>query len=184
MIKNKMRVEGVVRIYETPGIRVLSRAELAQYGRKVVETRNLITDYGLDVIVGMLLGGMGTPFIGGGGYGASNFEELRIAQMVITDAGAPATPVPGDTALVGLTLFDWRSDYPTNGQSLLTGLRTALGEVTFSGLIPPQTLNGTTIKEEGLFTASGLLVARTTFSFTKNANVGLQFDHSIVVSRS
>jgi len=188
---NKLKVTGIVRVYEFyPGHcpkRPVSNIEQwvqSRSCRKVVETSNLVTDIGLGMLAAMIAGGLGVHTINGSGYGESNYTTLRIVNMQLTDAGAPAAPAAGDQTLSQPADYEFFTDYPTQGDQLLSSVQLGtIGQVRFSGLVNPQDAVGTTFTEEGLFAESGELFARTTFSYTKTNNVAVQFDHDISISR-
>lgn len=190
--QSKLQIYGTLRVYEfVPGTVVkkpISNIESYVHhrqARKVVETRNLVTDIGLEVLACLIAGGLGVHSINGSGYGPTNFSTLRVQQMHISDPGGPPAPAPGDTALSAASVYEFHDDYPTNGDNLLSSIQLVTsGEVRFSGLVQQHELGGSILTEEGLFTESGELVARTTFSYTKTVNAAVQFDHTLSIVRA
>lgn len=183
-----LSVAGRVDVYETRCDHIVLPGEVAcarAMGYLVLKTttHNLVTDIGLQAMLALLGGGRGVHDVGGSGYGPNNFTDLVVNRMVLTSEAAPSTPAPEDTGLDGTPVKTFHSDYPAQGDQLLTSYQVSLGVVRFSGLIQPQSHVGVTFREEGLFTVSGKLVARTTFSVEKQDNVGLQVDHTIMIQR-
>lgn len=185
----KLKVMGIVRIHEifVPVDAPLPRIEeLVRRGhaRKLVETSNLITDVGLQIIAARIANGLGVHSINGNGYGPTNIENLRINKMHLTTAGAPAAPTPADVGLSAATAWSFHDTFPASGFALLSSVQLGTpGQVRFSGLMPPQENAGTIYTEEGLMTDDLQLFARTTFSYEKSENVAVQFDHDIILSR-
>lgn len=190
-MKSELQIYGTLRVFEfIPGVVVkkpvanIDTWVYRRLARKVVETRNLVTDDGLEALACLIAGGLGVHSINGSGYGPNNFSTLRIAQMHITDAAGPPAPAPGDTALSAATVYEFHDDYPSGGDNLLTAEQLVTsGEVRFSGLVQQHELGGSILTEEGLITESGELIARTTFSYTKTVDMAVQFDHTLSLSR-
>lgn len=188
-METKIRIIGIVRVHEifVPVSRpVECIEELVRRGeaRKVIETSNLVTDIGLQCLAALIAGGLGVHTIGGSGFGPGNFEDLRINKMHLTVALAPPAPAPGNTVLSAATAYSFHANYPTSGDTLLSSVQLGTpGQVRFSGLVQPQDEVGSIFTEEGLLTETSKLVARTTFSYTKSANVAVQFDHDLSVAR-
>lgn len=144
---------------------------------------NQVVDIGLDALAALISGGASNPTVGGTAIGPSNFDDLRVNRMSLTSEAAPTAPAPGDTALEGAIVFEFKDDYPTSGDQILTVATPSTGVVKFSGVVPQLEEDGTTFTEEGLFTFNNELIARTTFDKTKNDSFALQFDHTLTFTR-
>jgi hypothetical protein len=145
--------------------------------------RNRVVDVGLDAFAAFIGGGLGAPVVGGIGMGPSNIDELRVIRMALTDQVTPTAPADGDVALEGTPVWEFKDDYPTSGDQLLTFTYPSTGRIKISGLVPQLELDGTQFTEEGLFTENGLLIARTTFTQDKTVEFALQFDHTLIYTR-
>ncbi len=197
---SKISIRGTLRIYELDPVKFTGKPKKFHRNspfaitaghvregsvRKVVETSNLITDIGLQALACLIAGGLGVHSIDGSGYGDGNFQNLRVAQMRLTNAAGPAAPAPADNALSIAPVWTFADDYPMSGNTLMSAeqLITA-GEVKFAGLIPQHEQVGVIFSEEGLFSQSGQLIARTTFSYTKTQDTSVQLEHTISIARA
>jgi len=151
----------------------LRRARVDGAAYTVFSGNNHIVDVGVSLVSRLLGFGRGLPSLGP--VGITSVNDLKIDIMRIATAVAPAAPANGDSALAGAvayTMTPLSVTYPTDTK------------VMFRGLLPVDALVGSDITEEGLFLASGVLVARVTFPpITKLATHALQFDHEIEVQR-
>jgi len=185
---DKMQVKGTLRIFQTreryPIVgrcfyHALNRGLLKQ----VHETSNMFVDIGLEAVCALLGGGRGNPTVGGGVYGPTTFGDLRIEWMYLTEEVSPTASAASDTYVEGTPTWLGNVAGPPTGNSVLVVSYPAKGEVVFDTVIPPTEKNGSVFTEEALFTSDGRMLARTTFSYEKEAAFGLQFQHTLSFER-
>lgn len=179
------RLHGIVRAYEVhpglaqrlaPGQALLG--EMARQARRegtmvqVMEQHNLVVNSGMQAIAKFLGGAAGAPTVGGLAVGS--IDEIVVATMQLGNAGSP--PAPSDTDTVGVTSLLYQ---PPMSVSYPTAY-----SIMFSGVVPQLEAVGATFTEEALILANGKLFARSTFSRSKGGSFALQFDHTILFSRS
>jgi hypothetical protein len=182
-----LRIEGVLRVTETKLDRVLSPVELLAAinggAARPLFRKNTVVDVGVDALVALLAGGWGNPTVGGQPINPANVDGLAVEQMRITDQVAPVAPSGADVALEGAPVWTFSVFFGME-DAQMTPTYPASGQVRFSGLVPQASLVGVTLTEEGLFSSSGLLIARTTFEYDKTGDFGLQFDHTLTIARA
>jgi hypothetical protein len=144
---SSLRAEGRVRIYRVPDWLLaqtfVSDAMLARHGEVMSDTKNLIVTSGLQWMSRKLGHILGTPPIQVGGQTVTTLAELQVSKIKLGNAGAPAAPAAGDTALADLT--------PLATYTTLTVSYPANGTVRHAATIAPNTLNGQAVTEVGLF---------------------------------
>lgn len=188
-------VKGRVRITRLPwdaraplGPQDLDELIAGRLAQVALETDNLVTAIGLQTLAAMLAGGWGNPTVGATAYTPSNIHDptppisgAYAGGLRVTAFPSPGLlpPTAGDTALQGTAIFTRTVD----GAPPLVVTYPFAGRVVFSALVPQLDFNGTTFTEEGLFSADGQLIARTTFSEVKTNAYALQLDHMLTVSR-
>lgn len=186
-MRDDLRATGVLRVTALKLNRLLSPAELAVaivngLAMPVFRSDNLVVNIGLDTLAALLGGGRGNPTVGGSAVDEATVRDLAVVQMLVTAEVSPSAPVSGDSALEGVTEWDFHAEVG-EGDSLLTVTYPSTGQVRFSGLIPQPEKDGVIFTEEGLFSNSGKLIARTTYTpHTKTSALALQFDHTITLA--
>tara|TARA_R100001086_G_scaffold87122_4_gene42588 strand:+ start:1192 stop:1743 length:552 start_codon:yes stop_codon:yes gene_type:complete len=102
---------------------------------------NLIVNSGLDAIAAKMGHVLNGPSVGG--ESPANVNDLQVAEMQLGDDPTPTAPAASDTALA--------SDPILTTISSLVVSYPATGAVAFAGTIAPNTQNGKTLTEVGLF---------------------------------
>ncbi len=191
MLTDRLKMTGVLEVFEMrrrQRVPIIGRCRDFAINRgllvPVVETNNMVVNIGLQAMTALLGGGRGNPTVGVTAIGPSNFDELRVFKMELTDQASPTAPDPADNALEGTPVWTGDTDGPPSVDAILIVSYPAVGQVRFSCVIPPTELNGTVLTEEGLWTYNGELVARTTFSYEKELAFGLQIDHTLTFERA
>jgi hypothetical protein len=135
---------------------------------------NLITDLGLSALRCAFGGGANSPVVSNGVqvYPVTSLAGLAVSQMKLGNIASPTLPAVSDfqrqTAPVTYTITAISVTYPD------------LTSVSIGGLVPAETLVGTTFTEEGLFIAAGAMIARRTITpVTQIPGFGLQFTHRL-----
>lgn len=144
---------------------------------RLVEHNNLVVDFGVETIAGLIAAGYGSPTIDGNVMSAGTMRNFTVSKMLITDQASPTAPAAGDVSLEGTEV--WTGDVEAAFDSLLVVTYPSSGKVNFGTLIPSTELNGTTITEAGLFSDLDLLIARVIFEKEKLGTFGLQCDHEL-----
>lgn len=191
----RLSIQGRITVVAVPPsvVAPLSRRQCADliaggHARVIADTHNRITDIGLQALTGMLAGGFGVPQIGVNVYNENTIHDPTpainggwISGMKITahPFGALTPPANADNALQGVVVIN----RTVVGVPPLIATFPAVGEVNWQVLIGAPDYNGMTFTEEGLFLADGQLAARTTFQALKTGAYGLQFDHSVSITR-
>lgn len=147
--------------------------------KKILQTKNQITDIGLDAFAALLGGGEGNPTVGGDALGPATFGTTRVVEMQLTNIVSPTAPAGTDTVLEGVSVKTFETTTPT-----LTVTYPGGGQVRFSGVVLIAEFVGTTFTEEGLFNENGRLIARTTFTRLHTGAFALQFDHTLSIQRT
>lgn len=186
-MKTAFTIAGTLRVYGIDGPprrRPLTPSELDRALRDgtahlFVETRNLVTDVGLDAVAALFGGALNNPIVGGDAFGPANLADCAVREMRVTAQVLPTAPTGGDTALEGATLL---SADITGGTLFVTYPAAAM--VRFSTILSQLEQAGTTFTEEGLFNGAGKLLARTVFSKLHVNNLNLQFSHDIEFARA
>lgn len=159
-------LRGRVTVYETPYERPVDPSLL----RKLWEGDNHITDNGLLVFGALLAGGANNPTIASVAYDATTVNTLFVTTMKVGTSSSPAAPSHTDTGLAGAVAI-----------TLPTTAASAAGGITFSAVVPADQLQGTTLSEEGIFTASGIMVGRVLLNQVKST-LGVQIDHFVPIA--
>jgi hypothetical protein len=159
---------GHVKIYANPTSRILPRTDPRL--RLLFEGDNLVTELGLQVLAALASGCAGDPTIDGTTYTSANRNQLFVTTMKVGTANNPTAANTADT-----DLYDSDPYIVTT----LTVTYPEPGTVRFAALAPGSA--GEKLTEDGLFTASGILVARKVFSQTVPDGVVLQIEHDLTV---
>jgi hypothetical protein len=189
-MKNRFKLQGVVTGYETRSPRpvpphLIQQAIELGVMKRVFRVSNLVVANGLAAMSAMQAGGQGNPTVGGIVITPSNFQNLYVDSMKLTDFAAATVPTEADVALQGTPVWVGSKDGPPSADALMLVTYPPYPSqslVNYSVVIPPLSLVGVKLYEEALFAKNGVMIARVTYYYEKQ-NQGLQLDHTIQFMR-